>query len=70
MRCVMISLQGMDMMGARFFSECEGAKCNKHVLNGATMVPLVVTTLGKLSPSALLRASCRVLLMLLVLLVL
>ena len=37
---------------ARLFSECEGAKRNKHVLNGATMVPLVVTTFGKMGPSA------------------
>ena len=34
------------------FSECEGGKHNKHVLNGATMVPLVVTTFGNLGPSA------------------
>ena len=27
-------------------------KRNKHVLTGATMVPLVVTTFGKLGPSA------------------
>ena len=33
--------------------ECEGGKRHKHVLNGATMVPLVVTTFGKLGPSAL-----------------
>ena len=37
---------------ARLFSECEGGKRSKHVLNGATMVPLVVLTLGKLGPSA------------------
>ena len=37
---------------ASLFSECEGAKRNKHVLNGATMVPLVVSTFGKLVPSA------------------
>ena len=37
---------------ASLFSECEGAKRNKHVLNGATMVPLVVTTFGNLGPSA------------------
>ena len=37
---------------ASLFSECEGAKRNKHVLNGATMVPLVVTTFGKMGPSA------------------
>ena len=33
-------------------SEYEVAKRNKHVLNGATMVPLVMTTFGKLGPSA------------------
>ena len=34
------------------FSECEYAKRNKHVLNGVTMGPLVVTTFRKLGPSA------------------
>ena len=34
------------------FRECEGAKRNKNVLNGAAMVPLMVTTFGKLGPSA------------------
>ena len=43
--------RGMDE--ASLLSECEGAKRNKHVLNGATMVPLVVTTFGKLGPSRL-----------------
>ena len=33
-------------------SECEVAKRNKHALNGATMVPLVMTTFRKLGPSA------------------
>ena len=42
--------RGLDE--ASLFSVCEGAKRNKHVLNGATMVPLVVTTFGELSPSA------------------
>ena len=42
--------RGLDE--ARLFSECEGGKRNKHVLNGAAMVPLVVTTFGKLGPSA------------------
>ena len=42
--------RGLDE--ARLFSECEGAKRNKHVLNGATMVPWVVPTFGKLGPSA------------------
>ena len=42
--------RGMDE--ARLFGEGEGAKRNKHVLYGATMVPLVVTTYGKLGPSA------------------
>ena len=37
---------------ARLLSECEGAKRNKHVLNGATMVPSVVTTFCKLDPCA------------------
>ena len=27
--------------------ECERAKREKHVLNGATMIPLVMTTFGK-----------------------
>ena len=43
--------RGMDEVS--LFSECEGAKRKKHVLNGATMVPLVVTTFGKLGPSRL-----------------
>ena len=42
--------RGLDE--ARLFSECEGGNRNKHVLNGATMVPLVVTAFGKLGPSA------------------
>ena len=33
-------------------SECEVAKRNKHVLNGVTMVPSVMTTFSKLGPSA------------------
>ena len=37
---------------ATLFSNREGAKRNKHVLNGATMLPLVVTAFGKLGPSA------------------
>ena len=37
---------------ASLFSECEGAKRNKHVLNGATIVPLVLTTFGNLGLSA------------------
>ena len=32
--------------------ECERAKREKNVLNGATRIPLVMTTLGKLGPSA------------------
>ena len=32
--------------------ECEHAKRTKHVLNGATMIPSVLTTCGKLGPSA------------------
>ena len=31
--------------------ECERAKREKHVLNGSTMIPLVMTTFGKLGPS-------------------
>ena len=31
------------------FRECERAKWDKHVLNGATMVPLVIATFGKLA---------------------
>ena len=42
--------RGLDE--ARLISDCEVAKRNKHVLNGATMVPLVMTTFGKLGPSA------------------
>ena len=42
--------RGLD--GASLFSECYDTKRNKHVLNGANMVPLVVTTFGKLGPSA------------------
>jgi hypothetical protein len=37
---------------ARLLRECENAKRAKHVLNGATMVPLVMTTFGKLGPAA------------------
>ena len=33
-------------------TDCEVAKHNKHVLNGAVTVPLVMTTFGKLGPSA------------------
>ena len=42
--------RGLDE--ATLMSDCEVAKRNKHVLNGATMVPLVMTTFGKLGPSA------------------
>lgn len=38
-----------DWDEAWLLRECEDAK---HVLNGATVVPLVMTTLGELSPSA------------------
>ena len=58
--------RGID--DASLFSKCEGAKHNKHVLNGATMVP--GGDYFWASWVLLLRASCRVLLMLLVLLVL
>ena len=36
----------------RLFRECERAKRTKHVLNGATMIPSVMTTFGNLGPSA------------------
>ena len=42
--------RGLDE--ARLISDCVVAKRNKHVLNGATMVPLVMTTFSKLGPSA------------------
>ena len=62
------SYVGRDLDEARLFSECKDAKRKKHVLNGDTMIPLVLTIFDKLG--VLLRASCRVLLMLPVLLVL
>ena len=37
---------------SRLLRECESAKREKHVLTGATMIPLVMTTLGKLGPFA------------------
>ena len=37
---------------SRLLRECERAKREKHVLNGGTMIPLVMTTFGKLGPSA------------------
>ena len=37
---------------SRLLRECERAKRVKHVLNGATMIPLVMTTFGKLGPCA------------------
>ena len=40
--------RGLDE--ASLFSE--GTKCSKHVLNGATMIPLVATPFGKPGPSA------------------
>ena len=58
------------------FGECEWAKRNKYVLNGATMVPWVMSTSGQERPEqiciwfVLLWALCRVLLMSLVPLVL
>ena len=36
----------------RMFRKFESAKREKHTFNGATMVPLVMTTFGKLGPSA------------------
>ena len=37
---------------SRLLREFERAKREKHVLNGATMIPLVMTTFGKLGSSA------------------
>ena len=37
---------------ARLFSECDDGKRNKQVLNGATIVPLEMTTFKKLGSSA------------------
>jgi hypothetical protein len=37
---------------AVLFREAEQAKSRKHVLKGATMVPLVMSTFGKLGPAA------------------
>jgi hypothetical protein len=37
---------------AKLFSKYETLKREKHVLNGATMVPLVMTSFGKLGPAA------------------
>ena len=39
---------------SRLLRECERAKREKHVLHGATMIPLVMTTFGKLG------RTCRV----------
>ena len=36
----------------RLLSECERAKRDKHVMNGATMVSLVMSPFGKTVPSA------------------
>ena len=35
---------------SRLLRECERAKREKHVLNGATMILLVMTTFGKCEP--------------------
>ena len=43
-----VALICTGIIGERF----ERAKREKHVLNGATMIPLVMTTFGKLGPSA------------------
>ena len=32
---------------SRLLRECERAKREKHVLNGATIIPLVMTTFGQ-----------------------
>ena len=37
---------------SRLLRECERAKREKHVLNGATMILLVMSTFGRLGPSA------------------
>ena len=37
---------------AVLFRELEKGKVSKHVLNGATMVPLAMSTFGKLAPAA------------------
>ena len=42
---------------SRLLRECERAKREKHMLNGATMIILVKTTFGKLGPSA--ESYCR-----------
>ena len=39
-------------MDGTVLRECERAKREKRVLNGATMIPLVMTTFCKLGPSA------------------
>ena len=46
------SYAGRGWNEVRLLSECECAKRNKHVLNGVTMVLLVMLTFGKLGPSA------------------
>ena len=36
----------------RLVRECDRAIREKHVFNGATMIPFVMTTFGELGPSA------------------
>jgi hypothetical protein len=43
----------------QLFRKHETLKCEKHVLDGASMLPLVMTSFGKLG--LLLRVTCRVL---------
>ena len=42
----------MGKSEAALFRDAKKAKSRKHVLNGATMVPLVMSTFGKLGPAA------------------
>ena len=44
------SYRGMDVCA--IFRKFEKQKCDKHVLEGATFVPLVMSTYGKLAPAA------------------
>ena len=47
-----VTCMGACICAGRLIQECERAKRDKHVLNGATMVPLAMTTFGTLGPSA------------------
>ena len=48
----MLASNAVGCDACRCHRQCERAKREKHVLNGATMIPLVMTTFGKLGPSA------------------